>query len=81
MDTINIRCTSGHITWLGPLHDPTYAYNNDLSDKMHSSIHLFAGDCVLHREIKNMKLIHRNSAKYLNSLTKWEYDWQMHFNP
>ena len=35
---------------------------------------------VLYREIKNEN-DSQELQKDLNSLMKWEYDWQMHFNP
>ena len=65
-------------TVLGPLLFLTY--NNDLPNNIHSSIRLFADDCVLYREIKN-EIDSQELQKYLNSLMKWEYEWQMHFNP
>ena len=63
---------------LGPLFFLTYI--NDLPKDIHSSIRLFADGCVLHREIKNVN-DSQELQKDLNSLMKWEYDWQMHFNP
>ena len=54
-------------------------YINDLPNIIHSSIRLFADDCVLHREIKN-ESDSQELQKDLDSLMKWEYDWQMHFN-
>ena len=65
-------------TVLGPLLFLTYI--NDLPNNIHSSIRLFADDCVLCREIKN-ELYSQELQKNLHSLMKWEYDWQMHFNP
>ena len=67
-----------HGTVLGPLLFLTYV--NDLPNNIHSSIRMFADDCVLYREIKNEN-DSQELHKYLNSLMKWEYDWQMHFNP
>ena len=57
-------------------------YINDLPNNIHSSIRLFADDCValLYREIKN-EIDSQELQKDLNSLMKWEYDWQMHLNP
>ena len=49
-------------------------------NNIHSSIRLFADDCVLYREIKNEN-DSQELQKDLNSLMKWEYDCQMHFNP
>ena len=65
-------------TVLGPLLFLTYI--SDLPNNIHSSIRLFADDCVLYREIKNEN-DSQELQKDLNSLMKWEYDWQMHFNP
>ena len=65
-------------TILGPL--PFLTYINDLPNNIHSSIRLFADDCVLYREIKN-EIDSQELQRDLNSLMKWEYDWQMHFNP
>ena len=65
-------------TVLGPLLFLTYI--NDLPSNIHSSIRLFAYDCVLYTEIKN-ESDSQELQKDLNSLMKWEYDWQMHFNP
>ena len=68
-------------TVLGPLLFVTYI--NDLPNKINSSIRLFADDCVLlllYRKIQN-EIDSQELQKDLNSLMKWEYDWQMHFNP
>ena len=65
-------------TVLGPLLFLTYI--NDLPNNIHSSIRLFADNCVLYREIKN-EIDSQERQKDLNSLMKWEYDWQMNFNP
>ena len=74
--TSHFTCTSMQV--LGPLLFLTYI--NDLPNNTHSSIRLFADDCVLYREIKN-ESDSQELKKDLNSLMKWEYDWQMHFNP
>ena len=66
-------------TVLGPLLFLTYNIN-DLPNKINSSIRLFADEYVLYREIKN-EIYSQELQKDLNSLRKWEYDWQMHFNP
>ena len=75
MDTRYSRCTSRHIT--RPLLFLTYI--NDLPNNIHS-IRLFADDYVLYREIKN-EIDSQELQKDLKSLVKWEYDWQMNFNP
>ena len=64
-------------TVLGPLLFLTYI--NDLPDNIHSTVRLFADDCVLYREIKNESDSHE-LQKDLNRLAQWEHDWQMHFN-
>ena len=80
-----------HSTWTqvisgvpqGTLFGPLLflAYINDLLNNiMDSSIRLFADDCVLYREMKNEN-DSQELQKDLNSLMKWKYDWQMHFNP
>ena len=65
-------------TVLGPLLFLTYI--NDLPNNINSSIRLFADDCVLYREIQN-EIDSQELQKDLNSLMKWECDWQMNFNP
>ena len=55
-------------------------YINDLPNNIHSTVRLFADDCVLYREINN-QLDSQELQKDLDELTKWEHDWQMHFNP
>ena len=55
------------------------SYINDLPDNIHSTVRLFADDCVLYREIKNEFDSHE-LQKDLNRLAQWEHDWQMHFN-
>ena len=52
---------------------------NDLPDKIRSSVRLFAGDCVLYRNIHLLQdcLILQED---LISLGQWEGDWQMKFN-
>ena len=55
-------------------------YINDLPDNIHSTVRLFADDCVLYREINN-QLDSQELQKDLDELTKWEHDWQIHFNP
>ena len=64
-------------TVLGPLLFLTYV--NDLPHNIHSSIRLFADDCVLYREITNEN-DSQELQKDIRSLMKWEYDWQMHFD-
>ena len=46
---------------------------------MRSSVRLFADDCVLYRNIKSPLDCHILQDD-LNSLAKWETDWQMKFN-
>ena len=51
---------------------------NDLPDNIRSSVRLFADDCVLYRNIKSPLDCHILQDD-LNSLAKWETDWQMKF--
>ena len=52
---------------------------NDLTDKIKSTVHLFADDCVLYRNIHSLQdcLILQDD---LDSLGLWEAEWQMIFN-
>ena len=52
---------------------------NDLPDNIRSSVRLFADDCVLYRNIKS-PIDCQILQDDLNSLSKWETDWQMKFN-
>ena len=52
---------------------------NDLPDNIRSSVRLFADDCVLYRNVKS-PLDCQILQDDLNSLAKWEMDWQMKFN-
>ena len=52
---------------------------NDLPDNIRSSVRLFADVCVLYRNIKS-PLECQILQDDLNSLAKWELDWQMEFN-
>ena len=65
-------------TVLGPLL--FLIYINDLPNNIHSTVRPFADDCVLYRETNN-QLDSQELQKDLDELTKWEHDWQMHFNP
>ena len=47
--------------------------------ELRSSVRLFADDCVLYRNIKSPLDCHILQDD-LNSLAKWEMDWQMKFN-
>ena len=50
-----------------------------LPDKIGSSVRLFADDCVLYRNIRysgDCEILQDD----MNSLTRWEVDWQMKFN-
>ena len=65
-------------TVLGPLL--FLVYINDLPNNINSSVRLFADDCVLYRQIQN-QFDSEALQQDLNTLCKWEKDWQMHFNP
>ena len=54
-------------------------FTNDLPENIRSSVRLFADDCVLYRNIKSPLDCHIFQDD-LNSLAKWETDWQMKFN-
>ena len=64
-------------TVLGPLL--FLVYINDLPDNLHSSVRLFADDCVIYREIKN-DLDSELLQEDLHTLGQWEKKWQMRFN-
>ena len=52
---------------------------NDLPDNIRSSVRLFADDCVFYRNInspKDCEILQED----LNSLARWETDWQIKFN-
>ena len=51
---------------------------NDLPDNIRSSVRLFADDCVLYRNVKS-PLDCQILQDDLNSLAKWEMDWQVKF--
>ena len=70
-----IRCTPR----IGFRTDPVHYFINDLPDNIRSSVCLFAGDCVLYRNICSIQdcLILQED---LTSLGQWETDWQMNFN-
>ena len=65
-------------TVLGPLL--FLAYINDLPNNIKSQIRLFADDCVLYRDIQN-QFDHEQLQDDLNTLNKWQEDWQLKFNP
>ena len=52
---------------------------NDLPENIMSSVHLFADDCVLYRNIES-PMDCQILQDDLNSLSQWETDWQMKFN-
>lgn len=64
-------------TVLGPLLFNTYI--NDLPDHLHSTVRLFADDCVLYRNIRST---HDSDLLQsdLNSIASWTSTWQMKFN-
>ena len=53
-------------------------YINDLPDNIRSSVHMFAGECVLYMNIHSLQdcLILQED---LTSLGQWEAYWQMKF--
>ena len=56
------------------------AYINDLPEKVTSTSRLFADDTLLHRLIKEAE-DKQSLQKDLESLEKWEAQWDMHFHP
>ena len=54
-------------------------FSNYLPDNIRSSVHLFANDCVLYRNIKSY-IDCQILQDDLNSLFQWETDWQIKFN-
>jgi hypothetical protein len=54
---------------------------NDLPEYVHhSSVRLFADDCVLYRNIQSNSDIGKLQED-LDNLLKWESDWKMEFHP
>ena len=51
---------------------------NDLPDNIRSSVHLFADDCVMYRNIYSIQDC-LTLQEDLTSLGQWEADWQMKF--
>jgi hypothetical protein len=64
-------------TVLGPLL--FLAYINDLPQNIKSEVRLFADDCVVYRQILNDH-DHLTLQNDLNTLEKWQNNWQMSFN-
>ena len=55
-------------------------FSLNCSSRQHrSSVRLFADDCVLYRDINSPKDC-QILQKVLDSLARWETDWQMKFN-
>ncbi len=66
-------------TALGPVLFLVYIY--DLSDRVkHSTVHLFADDCVLQKEIRTTADAEALQQD-INHLAQWEQDWLMEFHP
>ena len=64
-------------TVLGPLL--FLVYINDLPSRIRSNVRLFADDCIVYRDIKNTRDTEILQDD-LDTLVKWESDWQMSFN-
>ena len=52
---------------------------SDLPENIRSSVHLFADDCVLYRNIES-PMDCQILPNDLNSLAQWETDWQLKYN-
>ncbi|KAK3108730.1 hypothetical protein FSP39_014351 [Pinctada imbricata] len=65
-------------TVIGPLL--FLVYINDLPEVTTSNVKLFADDCLIYRPIKSSRDIEQLQHD-LQSLEKWELDWQMAFHP
>ena len=64
---------------LGPLL--FLIYSNDLPDSVkHSTIRLFADDCMLYRRIRSVQDC-TNLQEDLDRLQEWEIKWRMEFHP
>ena len=56
-------------------------YINELTDNISSRMRLFAGDSSLFTRVEGVDLTHENIIKNLQTVTNWEYQWKMVFNP
>ena len=63
-------------TVLGPLL--FLCHINDIPERVNSHVRLFAGDCLLYREINSPK-DHHILQHYLKELERWASDWGMNF--
>ena len=65
----------------GPVLGPVLflIFINDLPENIRSSVRLFADECVLYGNIKSHKDF-QILQDDMNSLAKWETDWQIKFN-
>ena len=75
----NIR-PGRRLFWSSPGHRERLAFINDLPECTSSETRLFADDGLLYKLIKSDKDA-QSLQKDLNSLEKWEGDWQMSFHP
>ena len=63
---------------LGPIL--SLIYINDLPDGVtHSTVHLFADDCILHRHVTDKIDINQLQTD-LDMIAKWQETWLMEFN-
>ena len=58
---------------------PVLLYINDITEHIQSTMHLFADDSIIYREIKNI-CDHALLQQDLISLCEWAETWQLNFN-
>ena len=77
-DPVPVLSGVPHGSVLGPVL--FLIFINDLPENIRSSVRLFADDCVMNMNIKFPTMDRQILQDDLNSLAKWETDWQMKFN-
>ena len=75
---VNVQSGVPQGTVLGPLL--FLLYINDLPLNINSQVRLFADDCVMYNTINNDNDAH-TLQQDLHTLTKWQDNWQLKFNP
>ena len=64
-------------TVLGPLL--FLIFINDIHENVLSQLHLFVDDCILYREVINIRDCN-NLQRDISSICDWESEWQLEFN-